>query len=354
MNLKPKYRAEILDLVTKYPDNFSRMISAKSRKYLLDFVKAETPLLEGYKLSTRCYWILHGLKDFPVCKVCGKPLKNEIKINVGYSPCCSHKCIQLYKPTREKIKRTKLEKYGDENYCNPIKARQTFMRKYNVSNPNFLPKVRAKIEATTLARYGVKMSLNSDVVREKRKDTWLRKYGVDNILKLDTIRDKGRKTMLKKYGVSNPSQSSDIQLKKASSYEYKGKFIHSSWELAFYIFLEDHNIKFEYQPNIYYTYTYKNQMHKYFPDFKVGNEIIEVKGNQFLNIDGSWKSPYKKGDNGLFEAKHKCILKNGVKILLEKDIKPYLDYVHQKYGKNYIKQFKRTKEEKQKYTNKNI
>lgn len=335
-----QYKKEILELVSRYPDNFSRMITAKSRKYLYNFIKINTPLLEDYKLSTRCYWILHNLKDFPKCKVCGKPLKMDIKINKGYPPCCSRGCIQKYKPTQDKIKHTKLEKYGDENYCNPDKAKQTFLKKYGVTNPNRLPEIRAKIENTNLAKYGVKMTLNADSVKEKRNKTWIKKYGTSNILSLPKIRDKGKKTLFKRYGVSNISQCYEIQRKKTSRYEYKGIYIDSSWELAFFIYLEDHNMEFEYHPNIYYSYKYQNQNHKYFPDFKVGDEIIEIKGNQFLKADGSWKSYYKYGNDDLMEAKHQCILKNNIKILYENDIKPYIKYVNDTYGKDYIKQFK--------------
>lgn len=34
------------------------------------------------------------------------------------------------------------------------------------------------------------------------------------------------------------------------------------------------------------------------------------------------------------------MIDNNVKILREKDIIPILDYINEKYGKNYLKQFK--------------
>ena len=57
--------------------------------------------------------------------------------------------------------------------------------------------------------------------------------------------------------------------------------------------------------------------------------ITEVKGDHFFK-DGKMICPYHKKDdspetiewrNGLFEAKHQCMIKNGVKILKYKERK---------------------------------
>lgn len=39
-------------------------------------------------------------------------------------------------------------------------------------------------------------------------------------------------------------------------------------------------------------------------------------------------------------AKYECMIKNNVKIISDEEIKPILDYINEKYGKNYLKQFK--------------
>ena len=71
-------------------------------------------------------------------------------------------------------------------------------------------------------------------------------------------------------------------------YFFNGLYFASAPELAYYIWLQDHNYKFEYQPKDS-TIIYHDKLgveHKYFPDFKiisVGNQIInelhEIKGN---------------------------------------------------------------------------
>ena len=76
------------------------------------------------------------------------------------------------------------------------------------------------------------------------------------------------------------------------------------------------------------------------PDFLVENQLIEIKGRQFLNEDGTWRNPYNKNQNEICEAKHQCVLKNNVKILYFNNYKKYLDYINDKYGKDYLKKFK--------------
>ena len=53
-------------------------------------------------------------------------------------------------------------------------------------------------------------------------------------------------------------------------------------ELAYYIWLKDNNIQFEYQPNKVFFYEFKGQTCRYEPDFFVDGEYVELKGRSFL------------------------------------------------------------------------
>ena len=71
--------------------------------------------------------------------------------------------------------------------------------------------------------------------------------------------------------------------------------------------------------------------------------LHEIKGLQhFRNFDKTkdmiWPNNPKK--DYIAEAKHQCMIKNNVKIISVEEIKPILDYINEKYGKNYLKQFK--------------
>ena len=105
---------------------------------------------------------------------------------------------------------------------------------------------------------------------------------------------------------------------------YKGIFCDSSWELVFVIYHIDHNIPIkrceEKRP-----YEYKGRTHYYVPDFIVNDKIIEIKG---FNTE-QWQT--------------KMLNNKDVTVLYEEDMKPYFEYVENKYGKNYIDLYEKTK-----------
>ena len=107
-----------------------------------------------------------------------------------------------------------------------------------------------------------------------------------------------------------------------------------------------HNIKFIYQPKISFIYKDDmNKIHHYFPDFLVENQLVEIKGNQFVDEFGQYKNPYLDDIYHIYENKHQCMIKNNIKILYFADIQPYLTYITQKYGisyKKFFQQFKKT------------
>jgi hypothetical protein len=105
---------------------------------------------------------------------------------------------------------------------------------------------------------------------------------------------------------------------------YKGYWCDSSWELAWVIYNIEHNIKFE-RNNVGFEYEYKGQKRKYHPDFLITETYYEIKGRRsFEKMDDENKEKIKQ-------------FKFNLKVLYEKDMKPYLTYVISKYGKDYIR-----------------
>ena len=100
---------------------------------------------------------------------------------------------------------------------------------------------------------------------------------------------------------------------------YKGYYCQSSWELAWVIYQLDHQIIFE-RNTLGFEYELNNERHKFYPDFILENgDYVEIKGY----------------DNGSINSKishfpHKLIM------VWKNDIKPYVEYVENKYGKNFI------------------
>lgn len=93
---------------------------------------------------------------------------------------------------------------------------------------------------------------------------------------------------------------------------YKGIYCSSTWELAYLIYCLDHNIDIVRCKEIR-SYTYEGKTYKYYPDFVVNGQIIEIKGY----LTKRWEAKRKYNPD--------------VKVLYKNDILPYIQYVHDKY-----------------------
>ena len=162
-------------------------------------------------------------------------------------------------------------------------------------------------------------------------------------MQAESVRQKSKESSLSSYGVEYPIQSHDVFIKTKQSYYYNNILFKNRWELAYYIWLSDNNINFEYQPNITFKYADDNKKeHVYNPDFRVNDEIIELKGSHFFvdnDINKKMINPYDKTHKSdhIYEAKHQCMIKNHVKILSDNDMKPIMKYVFEKYGSDFFK-----------------
>ena len=125
--------------------------------------------------------------------------------------------------------------------------------------------------------------------------------------------------------LSNALKNKTGGYRKGSGYGkggwYKGYYCDSSWELAFVIYNLEHNIKFE-RNKKQFAYIFEEKQHNYIPDWIVNNEYVEIKGY--------WTEQW--------QAKLDQFPKEETLIVLTKiEIQPYIDYVIEKYGKDYIK-----------------
>ena len=154
--------------------------------------------------------------------------------------------------------------------------------------------------------------------------------------------------MIELYGTINPLQNKEILQKTKRKLYYNNIFFDSKPELAFYIWLKDHKIRFEYHPSLI-NYEFNGKIYKYEPDFKVFNTLIEIKGLHFFenrNPNCKMINPYHKNKtpeqikiaNELAETKHQFMIKIGVKIIT--NYNKYISYVYNKYGNNYLNKFK--------------
>lgn len=292
---------------------------------------------------------------------------------------------------KKKKKETCLKHYGVTNptYIEDHieKTNQTSLEKYGTLFPSQAEEVKEKVANTNLEKYGFKCSAQNEDVKEKSKQTTLKHYGVEYSLQSEEVREKGKQTNLKKYGFENAIQSKEVQeraaktnfkrygfkssaqnpivkekvlksLKKTLSkrtdedwrkirrkackaYTYQNQHFDSSWELALYIYAKDHNEEIEREPCCF-EYQFKGKTHRYFPDFKYKGQLIEIKGRQFFknhNPLNEMIDPYDS-TNTQFEAKHQCGLSHNVQFWSLPEITPYLNYIKETYGKDYLQQFR--------------
>ena len=120
-------------------------------------------------------------------------------------------------------------------------------------------------------------------------------------------------------------------------YGFDNNLFDSSWELAYYIWLKDKGISFEYHTQKIEYIGDDGKNHTYFPDFIVNGKIVEIKSDHFFNEKGE---PFNKYTKRSWKAKYDLILQKGGQIFRFEDIKPYLSYVKENYGDGFLKQWK--------------
>ena len=285
-------------------------------------------------------------------------------------------CLEKYgkeftlqvKEIREKGKLTLLKKYGVENpsqseeikkkkeettfkhygvkhnsQVEEIKKKkeETCLKHYGVKNPTYIEDHIEKTQKTSLKKYGTLNPFQNEKVKEKYKQTCIKKYGRKNFFSGEDGKEITRQNCLKKYGVDNFARTKDFLLKRISKYFYDNQSFDSKPEICFYIYCKDQGLNIKRTP-CYFEYEYKGEIHRYFPDFEIDGKYYEIKGNQFLTKDGKWCDFYNHTLDELFEEKRQCALKNNVIILYENEYQKYIDYINQKYGKDFLKQFKRS------------
>ncbi len=335
LNSLSTIKDKILWLIDNYPDNYSRMI--KTRADLYAEINKLTPLLQdwNYTIATKCYWIINDIHNFPKCDnpKCDKIIhihENVIRVKVGYyARHCSKKCAAQNPEVRAKYN-------------------QTIKTVYNVDYISQSQIMKDKSKATSMRLHNEPHFTNV----QQRSETNIIRYNSPSPFGNADIQLKCTKTFNKKYKVNRPAQNSTIRKKAQRKYVYDEKYFDSKPELAYYLWLKDNNVQFEYQPNITFKYYVNGKLHYYHPDFIVKNKLVEIKGAHFFNKDGIMFCPYHNHNadsatiqlnNLIAKEKHMCMIKRNVKIILDTstEMKDILEYISNKYGKNYLKLFKK-------------
>lgn len=248
---------------------------------------------------------------------------------------------------QHKTQITKKEKWGDATYNNREQAKKTMKEKYGYDFWMQCPE-NGKLYSDRFKNYtdedwrAFKENVSNGLLNrtQQEKKDW-QKLRLETISKYtdkqkEKIRNKKKTTWYKK----SQYELHQIQQKRAKNskhkYEYKQLSFHSFDEMCYYIYIKENtNYKIvRNEMNFYLPYYYDGKMLSYYPDFKVDNKIIEIKGLQFFenkNPNGKFINPYDRNQDAKYEAKYKCMIDNNVEIIT--DTKQYTDYVINKYGR---------------------
>lgn len=225
---------------------------------------------------------------------------------------------------KEKIKRTSIERYGEDFYMKTDEYKQRIQNTWDNKPQEEIDDMVKRCKETTLKLYGVESYSMTQECRDKTKQTCLEKYGVENYSQTQEYQDRMKQTCLEKYGVESYSQTNEFASKRRKRIEYNNLTFDSSWEVVVYQYYQKNNISCEYQPEVNFEYYYNGEKHYYQPDFLIDGKLYEVKGDQFFDGD-KMINPYDRNQDDLFEAKHQCMISNNVIILRGDDIKKMRD-----------------------------
>lgn len=291
-----------------------------------------------------------------ICKFCGKEFETAVKLGGHVSRCKEN---PKYKETINKTQETRKENLNKTNpFEDHICQCQYCGKDYQINHIRHNDYIKGNYNKTCSCECAHKLTIqntNWDIAKQKisnslkGKSSWIKgkqyingqwvtnpnykdilicpicgKKYKNNGLKYCSkeCSDKGRSINLSK---SLKGKCGGLRLnayKKYKSGLYHGIHCDSSWELAFVIYCEDHNIKIK-RNKKYLTYIFENKEYKYYPDFIINEQLYEIKGYE----------------NDKAKAKHE---QHPEVIYLDKQkMQKYLDYVINKYGNDFIKLYDR-------------
>ena len=155
--------------------------------------------------------IQHNIElDKHTCEYCGKPVHYSKRIK-GFPRYCCISCMSRDPRTKEKARKTNLEKYGVTTpLANSAWMKEACLNKYGVTTASQLAEIKDKIKITNQIKYGGNAPVCSKEIKDKIAKTNLNKYGGNAPICDNKIKQKIIKTNLEKYGYAVPTQNPAI------------------------------------------------------------------------------------------------------------------------------------------------
>ena len=143
------------------------------------------------------------------CEKCGSVTNLKYQ---DYNICISRNNFYVCEKCKvEKIKITKKDKYGCENYSNSKKRKETMNILYGCDVPLQNKEILNKKNDTCIKKYGFKNASENDKVINKIRDSHIELF--KNIEYKDNITEKRRETCIEKYGVNSYTKTEEHKRK---------------------------------------------------------------------------------------------------------------------------------------------
>ena len=111
-----KMYLKLRQLILKFQPRYVHSILGKDNITLKQWIYDSLPLLQDdkYNWSTRCYWIMFGIHDFPKCYFddCNVVFNENIKFSIGYPICCRKCNNRKDSPRTQHARATNYERFG--------------------------------------------------------------------------------------------------------------------------------------------------------------------------------------------------------------------------------------------------
>ncbi len=183
------------------------------QKDIVSFITEFTKNISDITLKERLFLTHLRLTEYPICEICKKE-KVRFLNNRFSTVCKSKECGRIL--GGERMKQTKLKKYGCVNTC----TKEILKQRYGVVNISQLPGVAEKISNTHKNKSVEQLNISND----KRKKTNLEKYGAEHYLKTNEGKIHVKETCLKKYGCTSVLMLKtvrDAHIKQQRQYSFK-------------------------------------------------------------------------------------------------------------------------------------
>lgn len=249
--------------------------------------------------------------DKTICKICGKEVSKcslSGHLKWSHNKMTYKEYFDTYEEPYEHNcpycgKECKWIGKGGRHYAQTCGSKECLSKIHSDNNGGGTPEALRKIKQTKLERYGNENYQNTEKIRQ----TCLERYGVDNPAKLDSIKSKIQDTIIKNNIHRNTGNYGVY---------YNGEKFDSKSELLYYYWCKENGFDIIKNPTPI-EYYIEGVRHLYYPDFIVNGQYVEIKGEHLIDNDGYLLN---FTDGVRLVEKTKCLLEHNVKIILHSDV----------------------------------